>query len=372
MKKISNTIILLTIASLLLAACNIPKPTPTPSMDTVRTAAAQTVEALTTQIVSTQPQQPQPSDTPQVADTQAATQAPQATATTSVNATATSSAACDQAGFVEETIPDRSKFSAGSVFTKTWTLKNTGSCTWNANYAVVFSSGVAMNAPASQQLTTGTVAPGQSLVITMALTTPATPGTYRADFKLRNAGGVLFGIGPENKTFWAEIDVVTASLNLVESYCSAQWTSAAGTLPCPGKDGSSNGFVYYDDEPMLEGYYQDNEPAIWVAPQNVTNGYIKGIYPVLKIPAGHKFHAIIGCASGSSNCDVKMTLNYIEAGGPMQTLAIWHEVNDGMFQKVSYDLSSFANRSIQIVLIVDSNGSPVGDKVHWFAARIAP
>ena len=130
--------------------------------------------------------------------------------------------------------------------------------------------------------------------------TPATPGTYRADFKLRNAGGVLFGIGPENKTFWAEIDVVTASLNLVESYCSAQWTSAAGTLPCPGKDGSSNGFVYYDDEPMLEGYYQDNEPAIWVAPQNVTNGYIKGIYPVLKIPAGHKFHAIMAVLLGQA------------------------------------------------------------------------
>jgi hypothetical protein len=33
-----------------------------------------------------------------------------------------------------ESIPDGTQFDRGDVFTKTWTLRNVGTCDWNENY----------------------------------------------------------------------------------------------------------------------------------------------------------------------------------------------------------------------------------------------
>jgi len=47
------------------------------------------------------------------------------------------STGCDVAGFVADiTIPDGTEMAPGSVFTKTWSLKNDGTCTWNSDYRI--------------------------------------------------------------------------------------------------------------------------------------------------------------------------------------------------------------------------------------------
>jgi hypothetical protein len=350
---------------MLISACNFPQPTPETSIDTLRTAAALTVAAISTQIatssVSTDvPTKPQPTELPPTQET------PQASNTPLPSSTPTTAGVCDRASFIEETIPDNSDFFPSSTFKKTWTLKNIGTCTWTSAYAVVFTSGnSSMNAPATLQLTNGSVAPGESVVVSMNLTAPASVGTYKAEFKLRNAEGVIFGFGETNRPFWAEIDVVTDGYDMVKNMCAAEWVSGAGVLDCPGKDGSSNGFVYADSKPKIEGNYQDDEPALWMAPQQITNGYIKGTFPTMKMLPGMVFRATIGCAPTAVNCDVVMTLNWQEEGQSMQTLAIWYEVNDGIFQPVYYDLGALANRTGQLILIVDAHGSASGDKVHW-------
>src|SRR5512138_302063 len=57
---------------------------------------------------------------------------------------------CDRAQFVADvTVPDGAKFAPGSAFTKTWRLKNVGTCTWSTSYSLVFSSGEPMGGPAS-------------------------------------------------------------------------------------------------------------------------------------------------------------------------------------------------------------------------------
>jgi len=85
-------------------------------------------------------------------------------------------------------------------FTKTWRLLNSGTCSWTPAYAVVFSSGSAMNGPASQALT-GNVNPGQTIDISVSLKAPASDGDYTGWWKLRDAGGVLFS------QFYVEIAV---------------------------------------------------------------------------------------------------------------------------------------------------------------------
>ncbi len=116
---------------------------------------------------------------------------------------------CNLAKFISDvTVPDGTIFEPGETFTKTWRLKNVGSCAWTSGYDIVFSGGDAMDAPASVQLTAGTVNPGQNVDVSVDMTAPAAEGTYRGNWRLREPGDELFGI--ENSSsglFWVEIEV---------------------------------------------------------------------------------------------------------------------------------------------------------------------
>jgi hypothetical protein len=117
---------------------------------------------------------------------------------------------CDRATFVTDvTVPDGADYSPGDVFTKTWRLKNTGSCTWTSGYDLVFDHGDQMGAPAAVQLTSGTVGPNQTLDVSVQLTAPGSEGGYKGYFKLRNPQGAIFGIGATGSiAFWVEIEVL--------------------------------------------------------------------------------------------------------------------------------------------------------------------
>jgi serine/threonine protein kinase len=116
---------------------------------------------------------------------------------------------CDWAAFVEDvSIPDSTELAPGEHFTKTWRLRNNGSCPWTSSYSMIFDQGDSMSGPASLQLTSGIVEPGQSIDVSVDLTAPNTPGTYKGFWKLRNGSGVVFGIGAAAKVaFWVEIVV---------------------------------------------------------------------------------------------------------------------------------------------------------------------
>ncbi|MFZ3070298.1 MAG: NBR1-Ig-like domain-containing protein, partial [Anaerolineaceae bacterium] len=336
-----------------------------------------TVEAMTTQIVASQvlPTQPiSPTGTqPVMNPTPAPSQSPQAATTTPLpTETPTATLPCDQAEFVTETIPDGSQFFFGSVFTKTWTLRNAGSCTWTSSYEVEYTEGNLPDILTYQKFTSGSVAPGQTVTVSLSITVPDNAGEYRADFKLRNASGTTFSFKNPDKTFWIEIQAVSGHLNLADNFCAAEWTSGVGILPCPGKAGDAKGFVISDPAPVLENGYQDDEIALWLGVQSMDNGYIQGTYPAMKIPAGSKFEAIIGCEQTAKTCDALIALNYREGSGAMQTLTYWNETNDGAFHKVSYDLSALAGKNVQLILIVDAHGSAQGDKVHLLQPVIIP
>jgi hypothetical protein len=105
------------------------------------------------------------------------------------------------------TYPDGSQISPGHNFTKTWRIKNVGTCTWNADYQIVFESGELMGGPASQQLTSVHIPPGETLDVSVNLTAPETPGTYTGYWKLRASNGDIFGLTTDNP-IWVEIEVV--------------------------------------------------------------------------------------------------------------------------------------------------------------------
>jgi Ig-like domain from next to BRCA1 gene len=122
------------------------------------------------------------------------------------------------------TIPDGTIMTPGQAFTKTWRIKNVGTCTWTPSYAVVFSSGNSMNGPATQALT-GNVNPGDQIDIPVNLTAPASPGNYTGYWKLRDSSGVLFD------QFYVQIKVqnaVTATYTLPPAVALAVLTNISG------------------------------------------------------------------------------------------------------------------------------------------------
>ena len=186
MRKIPYTLAALFVVSALLAGCNLPFLANNQDSASIATAAALTVQAqLATAAPATATFTPVPFPTiPPVATTQppANTRPPAATATSD----------CDNADFVSDvTIPDNTVVAAGSSYSKTWRLKNAGTCSWTPSYAVVYVSGAQMNGPSVQALA-GNVNPGQTVDITVNLTAPSTNGTYTGNWALRNAAGVIF------------------------------------------------------------------------------------------------------------------------------------------------------------------------------------
>ena len=218
MNKKTITLVLFLLIVFTLSGCNFPwssSVAPPSSGGAAQTAAAETVSAQLTLNAQQGPPQPLNTDPPpqppsgntpqQPTNTTKPTNTPQPTNT------ATESIPCDKASFVSETVPDGTEKAPGATFKKKWTIKNTGSCTWTSGYQWVFSSGDAMGGPATQQITSGTVAPGQSVEIEIDQTAPASPGTYRGTYKIRNSGGTTF----TPNGFWVEIKVVAAlSYNL--------------------------------------------------------------------------------------------------------------------------------------------------------------
>ena len=229
LRRNSSTITLLLLASIALAACNFPGFRVTPTPDVFATSAAATVAMrLTLAALGTQlppPAQPTTPPPPPQPTTPTPTETGLPLTPTNTPTITVTEIPCDRASFVKDvTIPDGTDFAPGDNFTKTWRLKNTGSCTWTSGYSLIFDHGDSMGGPASKQLTAGTVAPGQTVDVSVDLTAPNASGTYKGYWKLRNPSGVVFGIGSSGDVaFYVEIDVVqptvTIELNHIIAEC---------------------------------------------------------------------------------------------------------------------------------------------------------
>jgi len=193
------------IAILLLTACS-------PSLQVdhteIDTNAIYTQSALTLEAMMDQPSPTAipPTHTPEPTQTATQTPTPSATATVLPTWTPTRVTYCDWAAFVKDvSIPDETVWIQGTPLTKTWRLKNRGSCTWTPDYSLVFSHGAQMGASSVVKLT-GYVRPGETVDVSVDLTVPETTGHYVGYWMLKNTSGILFGWGERaNKPFFIDL-----------------------------------------------------------------------------------------------------------------------------------------------------------------------
>jgi Ig-like domain-containing protein len=365
--------VLIIITTLIVSACNLRAGTPTPDIVQIaQTSAAQTVAASITQGALTNTNTPAPSPTlistaipsPTLLPTSAASPTPPP---------------CDRAAFVSETIPDDTVFAPNVAFTKTWRLKNSGTCAWTTSYALVFDSGDAMGAPAATALT-GNVNPGQTVDLAVNLTSPSAAGTYRGNFKLRNASGVLFGLEPAGSApFWVQIRVGPVAYSFYDNAPSAQWITCDATcagggtvITFGGPDTDPDGFVLYQDGEELEN---GNSPqrTLETHPMWVDDGVISGLYSNYTVQSGDHFKTKLsflalpggGCGGG----DAIFQVNYKESG-TLHNLDSYHEICDGNNTTVDIDLSSLAGHTAQFALVVEANGTSAQDWAIWIDPRI--
>jgi len=178
--------VLLVVATLSLAplACNMPGvATPTQNM---QDSAAQTVAAQLTN--AAQPGDNGTQEPPPTEEVVSTTQAPTSQPPTATPCT-------NKARFISDvTIPDDTYFDPGDSFIKTWRIRNVGTCTWNTDYSLVFSSGNIMGGSSSVPLT-GNVSPNAEVDVSVNLTAPASNGTHQGNWKLRSPMGTIFGFG---------------------------------------------------------------------------------------------------------------------------------------------------------------------------------
>jgi len=90
------------------------------------------------------------------------------------------------------TVPDGTEFDPGETFTKTWRINNNGCEAWPSGSKLVYVSGNQMGGPNAVTVSANVPA-GINADLSVSLTAPAVPGTYRGDWRLETSDGVQFG-----------------------------------------------------------------------------------------------------------------------------------------------------------------------------------
>lgn len=195
-----------------IAGCNMPgRPTPTGEFPDVGTIVAETSTAIAQSALDTAtaaegqitPLAEQTGTAQPTGDTPAGEATPTATAEPECT---------NRAALVAETVRDETVFSSGERFTKTWELRNEGTCTWTPEYRLVHVQGNTLGYDNEDPVQLeASVSPQEAIVITASLTAPQQPGDYEAYFKLQPPSGDSFGLGDQGETpFWTKIGVTDA------------------------------------------------------------------------------------------------------------------------------------------------------------------
>ena len=213
--------------------------------------------------------------TPTVAPTMAPTAAP------------TSQGCIDRAAFVSDmTIPDNSVVASNTAFTKTWRLKNTGSCTWDSGYLVAYISGTTMTQqPGYWIVSQGqTVLPGHTVDISVGMTSPVQSGSYGSYWGLRKEHGQLMPIqgGANGNSFYVKIRVnddgegnpgrITAASIAIEL------EQGSGTVCTANATYFVHAYITADSPTTAS--FEIESSAGQIPAGNFTVGYTTPVYPV--------------------------------------------------------------------------------------------
>lgn len=224
-KKIGQKLLLLLTIGSILAGCNFgATPAPTQDIDAINTSiVGTTVAQLSIQLTQTARAVPSPTSSPtntaeslptfSLPTVGGESLTPGALPTISFNSTPlpgftqlaspapagpTNSLgdACNNSAFEGDvTVPDGTVFRPGVDFVKQWALRNTGTCTWDDGFVLVFIAGDRAIDPRDFVFKKAEdfVSGGEAINIGIQLTAPLADGDYQGHWRMRNDQGYYFG-----------------------------------------------------------------------------------------------------------------------------------------------------------------------------------
>lgn len=137
--------------------------------------------------------------------------------------------------FEDVTIPDGTPIRQGESFTKTWRVRNEGTCSWQG-YSLIFVGGEQMNSAPVTALE-ATIKPREVADLSVDLTAPKRGGEYVGQWMMQDSAGKRFGVSPgANGTLYTQI-VVNYSGNEVS--VGNQTISSVPPSPAIGQCGTS-------------------------------------------------------------------------------------------------------------------------------------
>jgi murein DD-endopeptidase MepM/ murein hydrolase activator NlpD len=111
---------------------------------------------------------------------------------------------CDLAFVEDVTIPDDTVLPGGSMFVKTWKVRNNGTVNWGDGYKFVFIANTPMTSFAEVPLPPAKAA--EDATISISMEAPRHPGRYKCTWRARDPQGKFFG-----HDIWTLIRVVKGS-----------------------------------------------------------------------------------------------------------------------------------------------------------------
>jgi len=264
--------------------------------------------------------------------TQEASTQPTAAPPTSDPSTPATEPPCTMdADFVADiTIPDGSEMEPDSSFTKTWRIRNSGTCDWDG-VQLVYSSGPQMGGPNVAPVPDAS--PGSEVDISINLNAPSDPGDHTGYWKLRSDGSV-FGTNlivvinipeeEEDDGFVFELPPlqidpgIFIALRYVETVTESVYIDGgeigSTTATCPsGSIVTSGGFASQDDLFMYTSsrngngwrvYAKNNGSAnrlmrVYAVCMHNTGGSVSQALSSLNVPANSVGYAEASCPAGS-------------------------------------------------------------------------
>lgn len=176
---------------------------------------------------------PAPTEPASAAPTSAPTSAPApTTAPAAANLNCVDKAAFDS----DVTVSDDTLMKQGQAFTKTWRVRNAGTCVWQG-YSLTFYSGDSLGANTTVAIPV--VQPGAYANISVDMTAPASGGVYIGNWAFQNTAGQRFGIAGSGY-LWVKIAVSWVGGSAASTSGSASTSGAAGTPgAAPGAETSA-------------------------------------------------------------------------------------------------------------------------------------
>jgi hypothetical protein len=202
---IKKQIVFSLLFALLLAACSptTPEPLPTLDVNAVYTQAAATIQADYTQQALLNPTAtatstftaapPTPTFIPAATLVPSATLYPTLSGPTAVPVDPKTAVGCYNAALVADvTIPPGTSMATGQKFTKTWRVRNTGTCDWNSDFRIVFLGGEVFGSDTTRIYQK--VGAGYNAEISLNMKTPdSQSGTIYSSWQMSTDAGQLFG-----------------------------------------------------------------------------------------------------------------------------------------------------------------------------------